>query len=377
MNDSVFSKNLWDILDFNKPIIYLDIESSQLVSKKPRIIQIAAINVLNDKVIDEINYWSNPMWKVEKRILRMVGRTQSFLDQKKSNKFVYHKILEFIGDIEQVIVFGDYDQVILDYNASFHSLKQIKVIDIQEAFYNKLISIKNCQISLKSLAYSLGLDNMIPVDNVHNAILDARMLFKVINASLSYDTSDLLNKIFIGMLRPKKEDYRKSSYNDIQFKNFFIKKNFKINYLNISINNTYEKDENNLLTNKYVIIKCEFFQISNDAIITNNLKQQHQFKGDGAGEDEKKQKIINEFCLTIIKEYMNNVIFIYENNFNLLINNFQNHYGKLPVYYYIPIIYLKAYLLKMKKVNNLEDFFHDEEVIKNIFKIIGNHFFKK
>ena len=56
MNNNIAELNLEKILDFSKPIIYLDIEANQLKTKGPKIIQIAAIKTLNNEIIKEIDY---------------------------------------------------------------------------------------------------------------------------------------------------------------------------------------------------------------------------------------------------------------------------------------------------------------------------------
>lgn len=366
MHENGTKLNLEKILDFSKPIIYLDIESSQRYFFNPKIIQIAAIKTFNHEIIDEINYWSKPNQKVEPRILKMVGKTQAFLDNKKSNSFVYSKMVDFIGETTQIVVFGDYDQVVLNFQAKKHSLDQITLIDIQKLFYSKVINSKKNQISLRLAAVSLGIEDLQKY--VHDALLDARMLFLIVEATRTTDPNLLRRGFLFSMVTPRLKEFHANKDFNIRKVNFDVNNDFKLNYFTMTSLKKNIFDEDKTLLKRYTYkIDCEFYQFNQDPSKNVQIIDSHDFTEFSQDKIISKQQ---DFCLKIIDNHMRNSIFIYKDGFQYIYETFRQEYNALPAHYYIPYGHFELFIKDIQDVSSVKKLFKDPVKLSLMLQMI-------
>lgn len=358
--------NLDKILDFTKTIIYLDIESTQHSFLAPKIIQIAAIKTINHQIIDEMNYWSDPRQKIEPRILKMVGKNQDFFNNKKSNSFVYQKLLEFIGKNEQIVVFGDYDQVVLNFQAKRFLASKINLIDIQKLFYSKIINSQRNQISLRLAAISLGVEDL--QKEVHDALLDSKMLFYIVEASRVANLVDLRNNFLLSMIIPRKKEFRANKDFQIRKVNLDFDVNFKLNYFTINYHKKIipneESSDQKTFINK---IDCEFYQFNQNP--KEHLKVIYNHEFNELNQDSIQQKI-QEFCLEVIDNYMKDSIFIYKSGFQDLCEIFRKEYNALPGYYYIPYGHFELYIKDIHGITSIKSLLANPVKLSLILEII-------
>lgn len=354
-----------DIIDFSKAIIYLDIESSQCRGV-PKIIQIAGLKIENNKIIDKINLWSNPKEKVSEHILNMVNRSQEFLNGKKSNAYVYKEFLQFSNGIEQIVVFGDFDQRVLDFQSERYSLPSVKLINIQDDFFTKIIKSKTCKISLSSIASIFNIEDY--QKDVHNALLDSYMLFNVVQATKKSDVDDLHKKMLFSMIKPRKKIYGNKSEIKIEKVEFKLDLNFKLNYFNIEIQKELIPEHELTYIKR---IKCTIKQFHQNGKISKELEKEHFFNFDNQNEVEVK---INEFCQIIIAEYEKNSIFIYQNNFKYYINSFLKNNNSLPIYNYIPSSCFEFYVKNIYEMDSIIEFFMNKKLFESLISLIKHKF---
>ena len=292
----------------------------------------------------------------------MVNKTQFFFNDKPSNEDVYKKMLNFIGDDTQIVVFGNYDRVILNFQSKIHKMPKINLINIQKKFYSKIINSNKNQISLKLAANTFNIDNL--QKNVHNALQDAKMLFYTVEASRLINVEELKKRFLFSMITPRLKKNESNKGIEVKKIMIYINENFKLNYFNIT--RCYKASKNN--KKKYTSkIKCQFYQFNKNIDERIEIINVHEF--DESNQDKMNQEI-HKFCLEIIDNHMQNSIFIYKHGYKDLYDSFEKEYCALPNPYYIPYNHFELYAKDIQCVESLEDLFNDSEKIKLIMEMI-------
>ncbi len=355
-------KKLNEILDFTKPIIYIDIEATSN-QKKLKILQLSAIVVENNKIIKTFDMWSNPNEYISDKVLNLLNKKRNFFLKQKPNKFLLREFIKFIDQNKQVVCFGNYDQRIMDYQYKTIKKKPIKLIDIQKDFFNKFISKNKISISLSSLADAFSISNTQSFQ--HDALLDTHMLYNVIKNSKEIESEKNLKKIISNeLIKPRKKNYRKNSDLKISKEYHKLKKDSNISYYDLKINKKYIDH----IEKKRYISSVNFLakKYSHKGELIIEIEKQFFFK---KNEQQNIEKNLEWFFKKFNDLFFKDSIIIYNKNFNLFLEYFKKKNGWLPIFYYIPNEYVSYYakeILGSEKTN----YIFDKETSQKLFLLI-------
>ena len=350
------------IIDFEKPIVYIDIEATEN-NNKPRILQLSALLVKDNKIIKEFNMWSNPETHISEHVLWMLKKRADFFSNKKPNYFVFNEFVNFISGYDQIVCFGNYDQKIIDYQCKINEKKEIKLIDIQNSFYCKFLNNRKISLSLSLLADALSIDNTQKKE--HNALLDAKMLFKVVSFSLEIERMENFEKIVYGeLISPKKKKYRNMKHSRKVEESFLFSKDNEYVYFYLKINRILKE---NSLNEKYISsIKFITKKYSSKGVLLNKIDKDIQFK-------EHEQDIVEKNIEWIFKKfndiYFKNSIIITRGNFKDFLNYYEKKYKSLPLNYYISYEILSWYVSNVMKEKQ-KDFINDDDFMSKLISRI-------
>lgn len=161
--------------------VALDIETTGFSQRYDTIIQLAAVKVVNDKVVDEFNQYIYTTKKLSQKIIEITGITNDLLEKEgQPYSKVLTEFLWFIGDMELVA-----------HNAQFdlRFLKQkIKVklgIDLDNKYFctyqlAKKIYPQLPDHKLDTVATHLGIPNIKHHDALNDAKVCADILMKIV-----------------------------------------------------------------------------------------------------------------------------------------------------------------------------------------------------
>ncbi|MGL4616787.1 MAG: exonuclease domain-containing protein [Mycoplasmoidaceae bacterium] len=352
---------LREIINFNKSVVYLDIEATR-TKNEHNLLQLSAIVVNNGTIVDEFNMWSNPNCNISKHVLTLLNKEKNFFLSQRSNFYLLKEFIKFSSKYDQFICFGSYDQEIINYQYSKIKKKPIYLIDIQSNFFDKLLKNNNISLSLSLLAEALSINNTQKKE--HDALLDAKMLFKVVNYSLEIDNIENLKKMIYGeLIKPKKKVYRKNSSKQTK-KPLSLSKDWDYVYFDLRIN---KENIDNLTKEKYVSnINFTAKKFSNKGILLKELIKNISFEKD---EQDILQKNLNWLYKKFQDIYFENSIIIINKNFNLFTKYYESINKFLPSYYYIYYENLSLYISEVLKINN-SDFINDNNLMNKLISII-------
>ncbi|MGL5246476.1 MAG: exonuclease domain-containing protein [Mycoplasmoidaceae bacterium] len=353
-------QTLREIIDFNKPAVYLDIEATGFKNKH-KFLQLSAIVVKNNEIVDEFNMWSNPHSYISKHVLNLLNKKNNFFLNQKSNKTLLNEFIKFSSKYEQFICFGTYDQKIINYQYSTMKKEPLNLIDIQSKFFNNILN-KKISLSLSLLAEALSINNTQKKE--HDALLDAKMLYNVVNYSLEIDNIENFKKMICGeLIKPRKKVYRNKSFKQTK-KPLLLSKDSDYVYFDLKINknNLDNSTKEKYISNIQFIAKK--FSCKGDLLkeFTKNISFQ---------KDE--QDILNKNINWIFKKFQDiffeNSILIINRNFDLFLTYYQLINDFLPSYYYIFYGNLSMYVLDILKINK-SDFINDNNLMNKLISII-------
>lgn len=161
-------------LEFPADYTIVDIETTGLSPLKSEIIELSAVKVRNDAVVDKFSTLIKPKGNINSFITRLTGISNDMVQKAPDIKSVLPKFMEFLGD--------DY---VLGHNVSF----DIRFISLNlkkhlaaEFTNNRLdtmvLSRRYCQLASHKLE-SLALHYNVCTDGHHRAMNDCIMTFEV------------------------------------------------------------------------------------------------------------------------------------------------------------------------------------------------------
>ncbi|MGL5591168.1 MAG: exonuclease domain-containing protein [Mycoplasmoidaceae bacterium] len=354
-------QTLREIINFDKPVIYLDIEAT-IFENNHRVLQLAAIVVKNNEIVDEFNMWANPNSPISKHVLALVNKDNNFFLSQRSNIFLLKEFVKFASKYDQFICFGSYDQEIMKYQYSTIKKEPIKLIDIQDKFFNKLLKNNKSSLSLSLLAEALSINNTQKKE--HDALLDAKMLFNVVNYSLEIDNIENLKKMIYGeLIKPRRKLYRKNSSKENK-KTLSLSKDWDYVYFDLKIN---KKNYDDSSKEKYVSsINFVAKKFSSKGVLLKEFTKNISFA-------KHEQDILDKNINWIYKKFQDiffvNSIIIVNKSFSSFVKYYFSMTGSLPSYYYISYENLSSYVSDILKINNNE-FINDNDLMNKLISII-------
>ena len=153
---------------FNE-FISLDIETTGFSSNRDDIIEIAALRVLDGKVIEKFDTLVNPEKEIPEKITNMTGITNEMVEDSPVIKEVMPVLVSFLGDYPVVAHNSDFDMRFLETNAERCGLefRPANVIDTLYLSRKAFPHLENHQ--LPTLINYLGIKNVTS----HRAFYDA------------------------------------------------------------------------------------------------------------------------------------------------------------------------------------------------------------
>ncbi len=153
--------------------IILDFETTGLSPENDRILEIGAVKVINDEIVDEFNELINPERVIPPYISSKINITNDMVFDKRTIQEVLPDLMKFIGDF-----------TIIAHNAKFDISFLINNLKrIGENFENPVIdtlylSRKYLNLEKNNLTY-LSAHFGIEHNNAHRALADVLALFEV------------------------------------------------------------------------------------------------------------------------------------------------------------------------------------------------------
>lgn len=159
-----------DIINYSNEFVVVDIETSHYCPQKGgMIIELAAVKIKNDKIVDFRTQLINPERKLTKKIIEVTGITDSMLEGKPVFREVLPNFYKFIGDA-----------VIVAHNAKFdwdrflvYFLQKVGIYPTNKIVDTLILSKKYIE---SKEGYSLGaLCKLLKIEhkNKHRALGDA------------------------------------------------------------------------------------------------------------------------------------------------------------------------------------------------------------
>ncbi len=237
---------LKEIIDFDKPISFIDIEADGCAIK-PKVIQIAVVKTNGPNSEPTIfNEYSNPECNLAPRIKEMLQTDESKLEIYPNNKEVMQRFYEFVKG-SQVIYFGGYDECILKHQLTKEVFNEMIMIDIQKEFFEKFT--KNIHApGIASLCYSI--DRVHDTSIKHDALVDAYALKSIIDAYQTYDPKEIKTKLWNTLIKINRSGHLDPHVTNNMIREYKFNLNFKLLFIDVK-----ETHINKILINSQTIIK--------------------------------------------------------------------------------------------------------------------------
>lgn len=252
--------------------VILDIETSHFhPDKGGRIIEIGAIKLRNNKIVDKYSQFINPELKISSTITELTGITNEMLANKRHFRAVLPEFFTFIGNCTIVAhnsIF-DWDRFLLFYFSRIGLYPQNKVIDTM-VLAIKLYPKKSLKLS--SLCFDLGIN----VERAHRALNDALMtteLFLKLKKEILKD-----NQINLFAAKTNKE--KKLEKRTVRYISFWEKntkqKHYKRIYVTLDKGVVFFDIPSKAWEIKECICPIDFEQIEKDVLIFSKTKNMNE-----------------------------------------------------------------------------------------------------
>ncbi|HZK09813.1 MAG TPA: PolC-type DNA polymerase III, partial [Clostridia bacterium] len=156
-------------ISLNKPIVVIDFETTGLNTKTDKIIEIGAVKLDGDKIVETFSELINPHISLPSKITKITGITDAMLNGKPSIEQVMPDFLKFVGNCPIAAHNASFDMGMLESELERQSITldvaQIDTLALSRKLYPMLKSHR-----LKSLCRHLN----VSLQNAHRAFDDAR-----------------------------------------------------------------------------------------------------------------------------------------------------------------------------------------------------------
>ena len=365
-----------NIFEKDKETVFFDLEMD-----KYHLLQIGAIKVKNDEVIDKISMSCFNRKKLTTFIKYFLGiNDQSHL--KESDWEIYEEFHRFCLSSDYIVNFGNWDDhfiKLLRYKNS-HKIsnitnKKLEFIDIDEDVLWKKYRVR---ISLD------GWSNIFTAENnqTHDALFDSYKLYNVTKKFIENESLDLTEKIFLESTRPRRTINNIKEFPELkldQIKQNDLENIKKITFINYKsstnhLSPDHDNDESNTIDREKTI-KINIIDVNLNGEITKNIKEEFVLMGENIYNEEREIKsiIISENVLDDLEHTL-----IISDHFNKdIAQAYFTENKDLFLFHRINLIKLRAYF---KWANKEDVSLEDEESIKRFIDwslIIVNEFIKK
>lgn len=149
--------------------VIFDIETTGLDCLNDKIIEIGAIKVINNEIVDEFNYLINPKISLPEVIVNITGITDEDLKDKGTIDNILPKFLEFIGDYPLLAHNNSFDLGFINENIKKLNLSKLNntMVDTLELSRKHLTHMYNHKLETLKKYYSIN-------EVSHRAVGDCR-----------------------------------------------------------------------------------------------------------------------------------------------------------------------------------------------------------
>ena len=197
IDDLVESVDGEDNRNLNDTFICFDLETTGLSAKKDRIIEIGAVKISNNQVVDTFSTFVNPHKPLPAKIVELTGIDDSMLVDAKEEEQAIKEFLGFCKDDVLVAHNAQFDTSFIKEACNRYNFEyNFTSIDTVAIARSILPDIKNCKLDTVASYLRLG------EFNHHRAVDDA----------------DILSKIFISLSQRLNDDYNITRVSEINTK---------------------------------------------------------------------------------------------------------------------------------------------------------------
>jgi len=311
LKENFYIKN---IFEKDKQTIFFDLEMD-----KYHLLQIGAIKVKNNEVIDKISLSCFNRKKLTTFIQYFLKiDDQSYL--KDSDWEIYEKFHKFCLSSDYIINFGSWDGHFIkllryknSHKVSGETNEKLEFIDIDEFALWKKYKVR---LSLDGWSNVFDCENK----NSHEALFDSYKLYNVTKAFIENEEADLTEKIFFESIRPRKtinniKEISKLNLN--QIKENGLENTKKITFISYktSVNHlspTYDADDSNRI-DREKSININIIDVDMNGKIIKSIKEEFVLVGENIYNEEKEIK--NIIVRTNILDNLEQTLII-SNHFN-------------------------------------------------------------
>lgn len=142
---------------FYDDYVIFDIETTGLDCINDKIIEIGAIKVINNEIIDEFNFLINPKTILPDNIVSITGITNEMLMDKETIDEVLPKFIKFIENYPLLAHNNSFDLSFINYNIKKLNLKSLdnKMIDTLELSRKYLTHMYNHKLETLKKYYNI------------------------------------------------------------------------------------------------------------------------------------------------------------------------------------------------------------------------------
>lgn len=177
--------------------VVFDLETTGTSPTADRIIEIAAVKVLNGKIEDEFEMLVNPNKIIKSNITNITGITNRMLVDKPNENQAIHMFMDWLGK--------DYDFVV-GHNAKNFDCKFINAACARNGITERLkVVVDTLLVARKMFPIKKGQTNIIPN---HKQETLAKYYGIVYDAHRAMEDVKALYKIYMNLMQQASEDYR-------------------------------------------------------------------------------------------------------------------------------------------------------------------------
>lgn len=165
--------------------VVFDIETTGLDVASDRIVELAAVKVVDGKVVEEFEQLINPGVYIPSNVIAIHGITNEMVETAHLTGVVLNQFMHFISDADFIIGHNAvrYDWPMIKHECNRHFVK-IPDVRLKDSIFSARKRVRNLRsYSLKSLCSYFGIIN----ESAHRAMSDVYATYKVYEAVMALE----------------------------------------------------------------------------------------------------------------------------------------------------------------------------------------------
>lgn len=165
--------------------VVFDIETTGLDVEKDRIVELAAVKVVNGEIVEEFEKLINPGVNIPTHVIQIHGITNEMVATADFTGIVLNQFMQFISDADFIIGHNAvrYDWPMIKHECHRHFVK-IPSVQLKDSIFSTRKRVRNLRsYSLKSLCDYFGITN----ESAHRALSDVYATYQVYEAVMALE----------------------------------------------------------------------------------------------------------------------------------------------------------------------------------------------